>query len=214
MNLRLLTVASHLEYEGLDNLLRSAEMFDWEIDVIYAEWNGFGTKLIETYNHLKKNPDIDHFVFVDAYDVLLLWTPEEFEKKLIDKDKMLISVEKMCWPDPSLATQYPEAPYEWKYINSGSYYSPSKLFTELFEANVPDSSTDDQLWLTKAYLDSSDNKVLDYYCNLFQSYSFISDDDFGYEENRVQNLKTKTQPIVIHGNGKTNMDKVLNLLDL
>jgi hypothetical protein len=210
--MKLLTVATDLNREGLTNLINSAQKFGWDIEVIVSEWRGFGTKIIETYNYLKKNPDVTEFIFVDAYDVIVLSTPEEFKEKIVDKDKMLISVEKNCWPDSLLSILYPPIFGNWKYINSGSYYSPSKLFIDIIEDNPPLYTDDDQLWFTNQFLDSPENKLLNYSCDIFQAYSFISDDDFGYDSNRLQNLKTGSEPIFIHGNGKTDMTKVLELL--
>ena len=210
--MKLLTLATDVANKKLLDLIASSDKFGWNLEVIVAEWRGFGTKLIETYNYLKKNPRITEFIFVDAYDVVALSSPQEAIEKIKDRTKMLISVEKNCWPDSSLASKYPKTDSEWKYINSGSYYSPSKLFIDMIEANPPLYIDDDQLWMTNRFLNNPDDKVLDYDCEVFQAYSFISDDDFGYENKRLQNLKTKSQPVLIHSNGKTDDTKVLDLL--
>lgn len=210
--MKLLTLATDVASKKLLDLIASSDKFGWNLEVIVAEWRGFGTKLIETYNYLKKNPRITEFIFVDAYDVVALSSPQEAIEKIKDRTKMLISVEKNCWPDSSLASKYPKTDSEWKYINSGSYYSPSKLFIDMIEANPPLYIDDDQLWMTNRFLNNPNDKVLDYDCEVFQAYSFISDDDFGYENKRLQNLKTKSQPVLIHSNGKTDDTKVLDLL--
>jgi hypothetical protein len=70
--MKLLTVASRLEEQGLNNLIKSAEKFKWDIEIICTEWRGFGTKLIEVYNFFYKNPNVKEVIFVDAYDVLVL----------------------------------------------------------------------------------------------------------------------------------------------
>jgi hypothetical protein len=210
--MKLLTVATDTSNNKLFDLIASADKFGWGLEIIVTEWKGFGTKLIEIYNHLKKNPDISEFIFVDAYDVVALSSPQEVLEKIKDRTKMLISVEKNCWPNSELASQYPKTDSEWKYINSGSYYSPSKLFIDMIEANPPLYTDDDQLWMANQFLNNPDDKVLDYNCEVFQSYSFIADDDFAYNNNRLENLKTKSTPIFIHGNGKTNMDNILDLI--
>jgi hypothetical protein len=210
--MKLLTLATDVANKKLLDLIASSDKFGWNLEVIVAEWRGFGTKLIETYNYLKKNPHITEFIFVDAYDVVALSSPQEAIEKIKDRTKMLISVEKNCWPNSSLASKYPKTDSEWKYINSGSYYSPSKLFIDMIEANPPLYIDDDQLWMTNRFLNNPNDKVLDYDCEVFQAYSFISDDDFGYENKRLQNLKTKSQPVLIHSNGKTDDTKVLDLL--
>jgi hypothetical protein len=210
--MKLLTVATDIANDKLFDLISSADKFGWNLEVIVTEWKGFGTKLIETYNHLQKNPHITEFIFVDAYDVIALSSPQEVLEKIKDRTKMLISVEKNCWPNSELASQYPKTDSEWKYINSGSYYSPSKLFIDMIESYPPLYIDDDQLYLTNEFLNNPDDKVLDYDCEVFQAYSFIADDDFGYENKRLQNLKTKSQPVIIHSNGRTDNTKILDLL--
>jgi hypothetical protein len=210
--MKLLTVATDISNIHLRDLMVSADRNGFDLEVIVAEWKGFGTKLIQTYNYLINNPDVTEFVFVDAYDVIVLGTLNEFEEKLQDRSKMLISVEKNCWPNQNLSSLYPQVDSDWKYINSGSYFSPSKLFIEMVESNPPFFIDDDQLWLTNEFLRKQEDKVLDYSCDIFQSYSFIAEDDFAYNDNRLENLKTSSRPIFIHGNGKTNMDNILDLL--
>jgi hypothetical protein len=210
--MKLLTVATDVSNKKLYDLMASADKFGWNLEIIVTEWKGFGTKLIETYNHLKKNPQITEFIFVDAYDVIALSTPQEVIEKIKDRTKMLISVEKNCWPKSELASQYPKTDSEWKYINSGSYYSPSKLFIDMVEANPPLYIDDDQLYFSLEWLKNQSIALLDYDCEVFQAYSFIADDDFGYENKRLQNLKTKSQPVLIHSNGKTDDTKILDLL--
>jgi len=210
--MKLLTVATDISNNKLFDLISSADKFGWNLEVIVTEWKGFGTKLIEIYNHLKENPDITEFIFVDAYDVVALSSPQEDLEKIKDRTKMLISVEKNCWPKSELASQYPKTDSEWKYINSGSYYSPSKLFIDMIEANPPLYIDDDQLYLSLEWLKDQSIALLDYDCEVFQAYSFIADDDFGYENKRLQNLKTKSQPVLIHANGKTDDTKILDLL--
>lgn len=211
--MKLLTVATDINRDGLDHLIHSSQKQGWDIEILMTEqWLGFGTKLISVYDYLLKNKDVKEFIFVDAYDVIALGTPKEFEEKIQDRSKMLIGVEKGCWPQSDLADQYPKVDTDWKYINSGAYYSPSKLFIEMFDGNTPQYIDDDQLWLTNEFLNNPTNKVLDYGCDIFQSYSFIADDDFEYDYQRVHNLKTYSTPIFLHGNGKTNMDKIIELL--
>lgn len=210
--MKLLTFASRLDDLGLDNLIKSSEKFGWNIEIIYGEWRGFGTKLIEVYNFFYKNPDVREIIFIDAYDVIALSTPKEVKEKIKDRSKMLVSVEKGCWPQSDLASKYPETISEWKYINSGTYYAPRALFMELIEKNPPLYSDDDQLWMTNMFLNNKDKFILDYNCEVFQCHSFVSEDDYEYKDKRVFNLKTKSKPVLIHFNGKSDNTKVLELL--
>jgi hypothetical protein len=212
----IITVTNNPNHPGVERLTKSAEKFGWELYVIDAQWKGFGTKLIETYNFLINNPQIESFVFVDAHDVVVIGSPGEFNSELefyYIRSSIIVSCEKACWPVAELAAAYPsEDVGEWKYINSGLYCSTSDSFIKLFESSPPSYEDDDQEWFTRSYLRNDYHIIRDFNCILFQSYSHIADDDFGYENNRLQNLKTLTQPIFIHGNGRTDMTLIDQLL--
>jgi hypothetical protein len=184
--------------------------------VIDAQWKGFGTKLIETYNFLINNPQIESFVFVDAHDVVVIGSPGEFNSELefyYIRSSIIVSCEKACWPVAELAAAYPsEDVGEWKYINSGLYCSTSDSFIKLFESSPPSYEDDDQEWFTRSYLRNDYHIIRDFNCILFQSYSHIADDDFDYKDGRLINLKTGTAPIFIHGNGRTDMTLIDQLL--
>ncbi len=212
----IITVTNNPNHPGVERLTKSAEKFGWELYVIDAQWKGFGTKLIETYNFLINNPQIESFVFVDAHDVVVLSDPKHFNNILNYcqlESKIIVSCEKACWPDSSLADKYSEYWSEWKYVNSGLYYAPSDIFIKVFESSPPEYHEDDQLWLTNMFLNQSGEDIkTDSHCMLFQSYSHIADDDFAYRDGLLINLKTNTAPIFIHGNGRTDMTLIDQLL--
>lgn len=209
----IITVTNNIKHPGLKTLIESAERFGWEVYVIEADWKGFGTKLIETYSFLKQNPQIESFVFVDAHDVVVLGSPEEFNTELPSSSSIIVSCEKACWPVAELANAYPSNDVgDWRYINSGLYYADSDSFIKLFESSPPIYSDDDQEWFTRSYLRNDYHIIRDFNCILFQSYSHIADDDFDYRDGRLINLKTNTQPIFIHGNGRTDMSQINELL--
>lgn len=210
--MRVVTVASHLEVEGLENLVHSLQKFRHDFDIIVTDWRGFGTKLIEVYEYFRKNPDVNELIFVDAYDVLFLSNSKEIESKIKDRTKMLVSVEKACYPDSGLSEEYPTTQSEWKYVNSGTYYAPREVFMQLFENDKPEYATDDQRWMTRQFLNNRGKINLDYNCEVFQCHSFVSEGDYEYKEGRVHNLKTNSTPCIIHFNGRSDNTKVLQLL--
>lgn len=210
--MRLLTFSDDLGHPGLELLVDSATDKGWDILVLSGTWKGFGTKLIEVYNYLKKNPDVESFVFIDAHDVIVLGNPEEFVNKIPDRSKIWCSVEVGCWPVAENASKYPDTNHKWKYINSGAYYAPSELFINLMEENRPTWTDDDQLWMQERYFENPAKFILDYNCEGFQSYSFIDEDDFEYKDGRLVNLKTGALSCIFHGNGKTDMTKIIELL--
>lgn len=216
MNCKLITVFSHPEVEGLHKLIQSAKKFGWAHNFvpIQTAWQGFGTKLKTVYEYLLANPHVDYFFFCDAYDVVILSTMEEALSKL-DLDKITFSAEKNCWPDTSLEKYYePIEPGKWNYLNSGLYFAPREKFMALFNYEMPDYATDDQLWASSQYLfNENSGIVLDRDCKVFQSYSFIADDDFQYtRDGLLYNNKTKQFPTFVHGNGTTDLTKIYELI--
>lgn len=194
-------------------LVESLLKHNWRHSIIETEWKGFGTKLIKTYEYLKLHPEIEAFVFCDAFDVVCLGGEDEFKGKVGKRD-MLVSAERGCWPVPDLEKLYANKfEHGFNFVNSGLYYAKSQFFIELFESSPPSYETDDQLWLSERYLDEAFMIGIDNECEAFQSYSFIRDGDYQYTlDNRLYNNWNKSFPIFVHGNGRTNMDKVRNLL--
>jgi len=210
--IKVITVTSDLENQGFHCLIASLQKFGWDYDVLKVEWRGFGTKIIEVYYHLKNHPEIEQFVFCDANDVVVLGTEEEFAKKVRGLDGPLFSTERGCWPDEKLRDNYPtQYDHGFNFLNSGLYYYQADQFIEMVEVGQPTYVMDDQRWFTRLYL-LERNIILDNNCEVLQCYSFIQEDDFGYDNNRLKNLKTGTQPIFVHGNGRTDLTKVYELL--
>jgi len=214
MNIKLITVTSHPELA--ENLIKSATKHGWDLEVIKVDWKGFGTKLIATYEYLKAHPEVEQFVFADAFDVVVLGTPQEFEEKIPNINKIWLSTEKGLWP-PILEPYrklYVSPFTDFKFVNSGCYYSPSKRFIDLFDTFEPKQETDDQFWFNLAYLFSTYGKHqyfnsigIDENQMLFNSHSHMAEGEYGYENNRVQILGN--EPIFIHFNGKT-IDLIFN----
>jgi len=205
-SIKLITVCSHPEYANI--LIYGAQKHGWDLVVIQTEWRGFGTKLLATYEYLKQHSEIERFVFCDAFDVIILGSPQEFDEKLDWQEGVMLSAEKNCWPDSNLANQFSEIDSPFKYVNSGLYYASSKWFINLIEYNKPNYEDDDQLYMTNFYLNAPD-VMLDTRQTIFNSHSFIADGEYGYENGRVQVLGN--EPIFIHLNGRT-IDEKLNAL--
>lgn len=186
-NITAITLTSDTNSDGFQKLIASFNKFKWPFVVIEVdEWRGFGMKLVETYNFLKANPQIDAFFFCDANDVVVLSDLKEACEKLPCIDKLVASSERGCWPDAYIEPMYDKFEHGFNYVNSGVYYSPSNLFIELMEANMPEYAYDDQRWLTAAYFANRDKVVMDNNCEVFQSHSFIREGDYKYKFGRVK----------------------------
>ncbi len=210
--IKVLTVCNDPNNQGLKDLVYSLEKFGWEYSIILADWRGFGTKIIETYNYLKNNPEVTEFVFVDAYDVIALTSPDEFFLDAIIDLELLLSAEKNIWPDINLIGEYPTTHSDWKYVNSGLYYCKSEKFIRMVEENPIEYHDDDQRYMTRIYLNERYVPALDTNCMFFQSYSFVSDDDYIIDNGRLFNAKNGTAPYFAHFNGKTEHNNLLEIL--
>ena len=209
---KLITTVSDPNHPGFKQLLKSLEKFKWDAEIIMSDYHGYGTKMVNAYNCAKET-DCTHLFIVDAHDVVVLGTMEEALSKM-PTGNIVFNAEKCAWPYSEWALLYPEVVSEWKYLNGGVAFVSVPDFIEMFE-QFPILPTDnDQVILAKAFLTAREayGMTLDNNCQAFQSYAFISEDDYSYENGRIQNLKTKTEPVFIHGNGKTDMTKVYELL--
>lgn len=214
MNCKLITVATDLNRPGLSTLVKSLEKHNWPFAILHTTWQGFSTKLLTVREHLLSHPDITHFFFCDAYDVVALGGIDEALSKL-DVGRILFSTEKACWPLPELDVKYPECDTIYKFLNSGLYFAPRESFLRLFDWDMPEYITDDQLWATQQFLFNDDSGIsLDTECNVFQSYSFVAEDEYSYmkDAGRIGNYNTGSLPVLFHGNGATDMTKVIELI--
>jgi len=216
MKTKIVTVATRPD-PGLTMLIESMEKFGLDYVVLGQDqqWKGFGTKIILLEKYLKSiDPEYTHVVFVDAYDVALLSGMDEIEKQYTDSwpGKIVFSAELNCWPCAELSERYPACDSLWRYLNSGSYMAPISGLLSLFSAYPPVFEMDDQLYFTKMLLGGESPIVLDTNCSLFQTTAFCYNNEYRADGARLVNNLTGTMPVVIHGNGRTPMDSIYELL--
>lgn len=217
MNIPIITV--YTDPERIADLVNSATKQGWELILIQAEWRGFGTKLISVYEYLMQHPEVERFVFCDAYDVVVLGTEAEFERKLNETYSppktggLIMSAEKGLWP-PDMEKYkglYFDHAHGFNFINSGLYYATSNEFIKLFNQNKPSCEYDDQRWMHETFAHSKHVDIwIDNDQRLFNSHSFIAEGEYGYENGRVQ--VNGNEPIFIHSNGRTIDPKLEELL--
>ena len=144
---------------------------------------------------------------------MVLGNEAEFIAKLPDKNTPLFAAERGCWPVPGWEPYYKQRfKHRFNYLNSGLYYCPAKWFIDTVEEFPVDFGDDDQKYFTGIHLFEDRGITLDSCFDVFQCYSFVEDSDYGYENNRLQNLHTLAQPVFIHFNGRTDMTKILNMI--
>lgn len=214
MKVKLISHCTDFNHPGYLQLKRSLDYFSWDYQFNNDPYVAYGSKMISAYNYAKKT-DATHLFIVDAYDIFVLGTMRDALNKIPNHDCIFFNSEKGCWPYSEWEKEYPIVDGPWKYLNGGACFVEVKRFIKLFEENPIKHTDNDQVNLARIYLDkrNSYNMKLDTECHLFQSVAFEHFDDFIYcEGGSLYNNITRTWPIIIHGNGKTNMDKIYKLL--
>lgn len=213
MKVSLVTTATNPTVKGFKEFKRSLDKFKWDYHIIDDNYVAYGSKMKNAYEFAKKN-DFTHLFILDAYDVLVLGTMEDCLDRIKDKDTILFNAEKACWPHGEWAKEYPEVESDWKYLNGGACFVKVDRFIKLFEENPIKDTDNDQEVLGRIYLDKrNDYKMaLDTNCELFQSIAFEHEKDFLYGHDVFYNFKTDTFPLIIHGNGKTEMSHLYKLV--
>ena len=232
--LALFTVATQSN-DGFLRFLRSVERHGYNLTVLgrNKEWRGGdvvqfpggGQKVNLLRDGVEKLKNANDWLvmFVDSYDVVLTAGPDEVVKAFQKfKADVVFSAEGFCWPDLSLAEQYPEVkPNEKRYLNSGGFIGYAPKIAELFMEKLNDDD-DDQLYYTRIFLDQNRREKLsmklDTKSAIFQNLNGAMDEvtvKFKGNSSYLYNFKTGFQAAVVHGNGpiKTIFNSLSNYLD-
>lgn len=223
--IKVFTVATE-ENDGYGRYVRSAKINKFEVVPLGLglEWKGgdmsgpgggFKINLLKEAVAPFKDDNNTIILFTDSYDVIFTSTLTEIHKKFKEFDaKIVFGAEKFCWPDKSLAKDYPTvAPKASRYLNSGMFMGYGRNVYELINRPVEDTD-DDQLFYTKLYLDSDIRKhlgiKLDIESKIFQNLNGAKDDvklDVNVKTGSgvLQNINFLTNPSVVHGNGPSKL---------
>ena len=227
LSLRIMTVATELT-PGFQRFNRSAHVYGLKLEVLgmgtvwkggdVRKYTGGGHKillLIDAIKRYKNDPSVV-IMFTDGYDVLIDGTEDRILSKFVAANaSILFSAETFCWPDRTLANEYPHVEYGLKrYLNSGAYIGFAGPLYDLLTSEKIENQDDDQLFLTKIFLNNLKHKKwdlkLDSRSELFQNLNglpageleLVFNDD-GYA--RIINTMSRSNPLVIHGNGYSKM---------
>jgi len=161
------------------------------------EAQGGGQKINLVRNHLESLHDGDVVMFVDGYDVIINDTLPTILERYEDMGADIIfAAEKNCWPDPTMASQFPLSTL-YRYLNSGVYIGKVGALKKFLNEAVPNDS-DDQLWMQKRFLSSDWQSTAS--ANLdYEGYIFQCDDDIEIINGQLSN--GMCCPCIYHGNG-------------
>lgn len=198
-----------------NNLTKLKNRLDIEILPNLLEWTSdYYAKSYSVFERLK-NFNKDTIVLVcDAYDVLPVNSVNNqilYESIVnnFDLDKITFNSEKNCYPDGWLVSDYPHTDSDWKYLNAGIYVGKSSNILKLLEEALPKMiGSMDQRVFSHLFVSNLHNIDLDYECKIFQSLYMLSDDDLIINGDTIINSKTKTKPLLIHGNGGSMINNI------
>lgn len=152
-----------------------------------------------------------HVIYADAADSV-------FFENFTPPDKFIYQAEKACYPHTYMAEKYLDKQTPWCYLNAGGWCAPVELAIEFFERfgltqyNGEINGQHEQMLAYFQALEAGFPIELDQQCKIFQSVAFEEPGEFGVKDNQIYNLTTETKPKVFHGNGRTSMDWVYDLI--
>ncbi|XP_015786267.1 procollagen-lysine,2-oxoglutarate 5-dioxygenase 1 [Tetranychus urticae] len=220
--------------DGFLRLNRSLNLFDHRFEVLglnepwvggdVASTTGGGQKVNLLKKALEKYSKEQNLIilFVDSYDVIINAKREEILDRFNTLGaKVVFSAEDFCWPDPSLAKDYPDKDRDnvgHRYLNSGGFIGWAPQVYEIVSSSAIKDTDDDQLFYTKIYLNNELRTKwsikLDHKAVIFQNLQgAVGDVQLRFNEDgwaSVHNAAFQTEPVVIHGNGLSKV--VLNSL--
>jgi hypothetical protein len=216
MKFHILTYSTESHNENLNLLTNNLNVF---MLPILTDWTwDFYPKSLSVQTTLKTLNDDDVVLVCDAHDVLPLsgLSNDILFDKIKDNfnlDKITFNAEKNCYPDINLIPQYPNVNSEWKYLNAGIYVGKVKNVLTMLENSLPKIKNNmDQNIFSILYVNSEFNIDIDYECKVFQTMFELNPEDLTIIDGKIYNNKTKTNPVLFHGNGKSNLNIVKNLL--
>ena len=170
-----------------------------------VEWKGTdmsfmggGMKINLMKEWIKDKHDEDVVVFTDAYDAFYADNLDTILERFLDfGHEIVFSGELFCYPDSTLADSFPQAPTDFRFINSGTYVGRVGELRKLFNNYEIADDDDDQLYVHKCFLSGLFDIGIDYECYIFQT-NYANTQKLG---NQLNNPDTLCCPCIYHGNG-------------
>ncbi|KAI5705962.1 procollagen-lysine,2-oxoglutarate 5-dioxygenase [Diaphorina citri] len=220
-----ITVASN-ETDGYKRFIQSAEVNKLQVKTLglHQPWLGGdmsslggGYKVNLLKNELDEMDITDDMIILvtDSYDVIIDGGVNDILERFNTFDANIVfGAERLCWPDTSLYDKYPAVGSGYRYLNSGGFIGYAKDIKELISNRSIKNEEDDQLYYALLFLDETlrtkHKIVLDTLANLFQNlYGSLEDIKLNFDLDEfvhLTNTKYNTNPVIIHGNGKSKIE--------
>ena len=192
---RCVQVNTSSKLHGID-LLNIGMNVEWKGTDMVGPGGGMKINLLRKF--LENVHPKDIVLFTDAFDVFYADDLETIHERYKQMDaKVVFSAESTCWPDASLADQFPETPTPYKYLNSGTFIGEAYTLLNIINTSDIADDDDDQLFMQKVFLNKDFDIKLDYEAYIFQTHE-PKTEKLGIQLN---NPITLTCPCIYHGNG-------------
>lgn len=157
-------------------------------------------------------------IICDSFDLIFAAHPHGIGDRCAELfgDAIVFNGEKGCWPRADLAEHFPDVGTPWRYLNSGFMCGPAEKILELLESmdlesvgvdhvrkDGTKSEPNDQGEFQKAFVAQPVKMVVDGRCQVAQTFSACTLDEFDFSGGRILNKLTGTYPGVLHGNGNS-----------
>lgn len=185
------------------------------------KWSGLMTKPFHFRKWLRDgNAKGDRVILSDCWDVIFTEHPELIGHRCEELfgDAVVFNGERGCWPRADLADSFLDTGTPWRYLNSGFICGPAEKVLELLESmdlesigvdRVEDGKRiepNDQGEFQAAFARQPVKMVVDGRCEVAQTFSACTADEFEITSFGVRNRATGTTPGVLHFNGGSKND--------
>lgn len=203
------------EFYGTENFRKSVERIGMPLYNAFTGGHFTGNGDVMKMKHtalLELRKKFRYAIYSDGADTVF------FRSFTPPSDRIIYSAEKACYPIESLADQYPDKQPPWCYLNAGNWCAPIDLMIEFMEKYGLTKYSGDvngQKEVTEAYLQAKKDGFpifLDQKCEYFQTIAFEHEGDFSYDGFQIVNNIYHTRPRVAHGNGRTDMKHIYELI--
>jgi hypothetical protein len=220
--MKLVTVATHSE-AYFPYLKKSCERNGYDLVILGwdQKWTGYSFKLKLIQSYLQDLPDDEVVCFIDSFDVIALRPLQELEKSFLDFSKntgarVVVGYDRAASTViKGVGSLYFGTVYGYL-VNSGTYMGYNKDIKRMINEIYTDPKEDDQKVLTE-YCKKNPNDV---YIDSASLFFLTINNPFG--DNFYDPVLMKIQdghlwyrgikPFFAHGNGNTDMNRVIELL--
>ena len=202
-------ISDNRQHPGQVRLRESLIRHGWQYFEIEEPFQGWGYKIMRIRQLIDQYPQFERFIVMDGFDTYAVAGPGEIPESFLTTTDVIASAEKGCYPHPEKAAHFSHYFTPWRYPNAGQVFIYAPRYVTLTDRIGYGIDGIDQIWHTDRAIEGETQ--LDWQCDLFQSIAFEAPGDFTLENGRVINNVTLSRPLLLHGNGRTPLDKFYEL---